>query len=227
MSGMPRAATPGSSAGRPGLAGLLAVATLAVAAGLPDAIRTSYLDLAECEGPSMEPTLREGDWVLVDRTAYGARSPLSGEALARWALPEPGDVVVAVGPPGEGLVVKRVLGLPGDRIAIEDDVVVRNGEACPRRPIPCDWARAGERCAEERLGGRRWRTIRAEGSPPETRAEVVVPAGHLFLLGDHRDASYDSRDPVRLGFVPVARVVGRVRALVFSPFPGRAPAAVP
>lgn len=206
-------------------AGALAVALLLVAVALPGAVRSTYLDVAECSGPSMEPTLREGDVVLVDRTAYGARSPLDGRLLSALALPEPGDVVVAEGPPSEGLLVKRVLGLPGDRIEIAGDVVVRNGVPVERHAIACDWARAGEVCAEERLGARHWRTLRAETAPLESIAPVVVPEGFVYVLGDHRDASYDSRD-ARVGLVPLERVLGRVRALLSSHYAGRAPGSV-
>lgn len=181
--------------------------------------------VAECEGPSMEPTLREGDTFLVNRAAYGARSPVDGRRIWGPTLPAIGDVVVALAPGGEGLVVKRVLGLPGDRIELRDDVVMRNGVAIARREIECDWSRAGEVCAEERVGDRRWRTIRASSAPTETTTAMVVPAGHVYVLGDHRDASYDSRG-TRIGLLPLDRVIGRVSVLVSSPFAGRAPARI-
>ena len=208
-----------------GRAGALAVSILLLVVALPGAVRNAYLDIAECSGPSMEPTLREGDAVVVDRTADGAHSPLDGRVLARWALPEAGDVVVALGPASEGLVVKRVIGLPGDLVEIVDDVVIRNGVPLERRPIDCDWSRTGEVCVEERLGTRRWRTLRSAGAPLETHAPIEVPAGFVYVLGDHRDASYDSRGE-RVGLVPLERVAGRVRFLLTSAFAGRAPGSV-
>lgn len=157
-----------------GVAGTVLVLGLGSAAGLLP------LQAMHVASGSMAPTLVDGDLVLVDR--------LSG-------TPERMDVVAAEDPPGEGLVVKRVVGLGGDTVALEDGVLVVN-----RRPV-CESAVDLSRVDGVWFG------------------PVTVPADSVFLLGDARDVSVDSRD-----FGPVAEssVVGLVTARLW-PHPGGLP----
>ena len=140
--------------------------------------------------------------------------PFRSEALVMWASPRVGDVVV-VESPVDGLdLVKRVVGLPGDVIEVRDGVLVRNGEVVPHALSgPCDpadhmhWERA---CVvlEERVGERQWTTSRSVvGLGITDVAPMVVPDRHLFVMGDHRDRSNDSRF---FGPVPADHLRGRV-----------------
>lgn len=138
-------------------------------------------DLWMAEGPAMEPTLFSGDRFVT--------TPFAAAGL--------GDVVVIAAPTGT-IAVKRIVGVAGDTIDIRGGAVHRNGE-----PIASGDARAsvdGEhQCRDEILAGERWVTLRRAASPPEDLAPVEVPAGHVYVLGDRRDRSNDSRyyGPVR------------------------------
>jgi len=166
------------------------------------------------DGPSMEPSLVDDQRLLVLRAAYGLSVPFRTEALVVWATPDVGDVVV-VESPADGLdLVKRVVGVPGDVIEVRDGHLVRNGEVVAHRLRgdcdPGDFMRLDPGCEvhEESVGARRWATSRAVAGPGWTDADAVtVPAGHVYVMGDHRDRSNDSR---AFGVVPTTHLRGRV-----------------
>lgn len=180
------------------------------ALGVPVGIAQAYV----VEGPSMEPSLVNSQRLFVLRAAYGLSVPFRSEALATWASPEVGDVVVIESPVDGIDLVKRVVGVPGDVIEVRDGVLVRNGEEVRHaRRGACDPAdhmdfEPGCEVIEERLGGRAWTTSRAVVGPWVTDAPAVtVPEGHVYVMGDHRDRSNDSR---AFGPVPMDRLRGRV-----------------
>jgi signal peptidase I len=184
---------------------------------------------------SMEPTLLIGDELLATKYPYGystaslpALFELPSTPRILGALPKRGDVVVFRWPGDRSQVwVKRVIGLPGDRIAMRGGHVVINGkpaalqadgmgqmetESGSHSPTP--------RLIETLPGGRRhaiYKMVTRE--PLDNMPEVTVPPGHLFVMGDNRDNSADSRVPVHaggVGLLPVADLVGRVDAIVGS-----------
>ncbi len=198
-------------------------ARLALAAVLTAAfVRVAVAEPFNIPSSSMNPGLVVGDHLFVDKTAYGwsgASVPLGmlGEPVS-WRgrlfgrLPERGDVAVFVGP-GTGRIdyVKRVIGLPGDRIAMRAGTVILNGAALPCRP-----AAGGCR---ERLGARSYTVMGGGGGAYADIPELVVPAGHVFVLGDNRADSADSRvSPARggVGLVPVHALVGRAARVFLS-----------
>ena len=184
---------------------------------------------------SMEPTLLIGDALLATKFPYGYSTaslpihvslPETGRVLA--ATPKRGDVVVFRWPGDRSQVwVKRVIGLPGDRVQLNGGVVWLNGVATTIKP-------EGLGAAEDDNGGsepaRRYVETLPDGtSHPifklfdngrlDNTAEVTVPADHLFVMGDNRDNSADSRVPVRaggVGLLPMDNLVGRVDAIVGS-----------
>jgi signal peptidase I len=188
---------------------------------------------------SMEPTLLIGDALLASKYPYGystASLPihLAFPETSRvfGAAPNRGDVVVFRWPGDRSQVwVKRVIGLPGDRVEIRQGQVWLNGVATVVRADGI-----GE--AEDDRGGvepaRRYiETLPGGVAHPifklfdhgrlDNTAEVTVPAGHLFVMGDNRDNSADSRVAVRdggVGLLPIDNLVGRVDALVGSWDPG-------
>jgi signal peptidase I len=184
---------------------------------------------------SMEPTLQIGDELLAMKYPYGYSAaslppfinlPDTQRILA--ALPERGDIVVFRWPGDRSQIwVKRVVGLPGDRIAMRGGRLWINGRPVEIRPDGSgeveddDGSLHSAARYVETLPGDRSHTIfkHAGGGTLDDTAEIVVPAGHLFVMGDNRDNSADSRIAVEaggVGLLPTTDLVGRVDALVGS-----------
>jgi len=177
-------------------------------------LRVSVVEAYVIEGPSMEPGLLNGDRVFVAKYPYGLSSPFRAESLVQWGAPRLREVVVLNSPADPIPIIKRVVGVAGDVIEVRADVVYRNGEALPQHVLGrCTEGTGAEGAAGDacrwyasEVGGRSFRTSRAR--PGFDAPPVRVPADHVYVLGDHRDMSNDSRNPA-LGPIPVARIRGR------------------
>ncbi len=165
---------------------------------------------------SMKPTIVEGDRILINKLAYDLKVPLTTWHIAQWSNPKRGDIVVFYSPKDGMRLVKRVVGLPGDRISMRDDVLYINGKPLEYDDIvdPTDVSTAGRYFREEDLGKRR-HPIMITPSYPAMRsfAPVTIPKGKYFMMGDNRDNSADSR---YFGFVDRDRIVGKATAIVIS-----------
>jgi signal peptidase I len=206
------------------------VAIVLVVAAAKTAIAEPYY----VPSASMEPTLLIGDELLALKFPYGYGSaslpapivlPDSGRMFG--ALPKRGDVVVFRWPGNRAQVwVKRVIGLPGDRIAMRNGQVVINGEAAPLRRDGSGLAQTSQgdiqaaRYVETLPGGRQHTIYKlAVVGALDNLPETLVPPGSLFVMGDNRDDSADSRVPLRdggVGLLPVDNLVGRVNVVVGS-----------
>src|ERR1700732_26558 len=184
---------------------------------------------------SMEPTLQIGDELLATKYPYGYSSAslppfinLPDPQRILGALPQRGDVVVFRWPGDRSQIwVKRVIGLPGDRIAMRNGRLWINGAAVALKADGMDQAETEDGSLQpvarfiETLPGNRSHTIfkNAGIGPFDNMPEVVVPSDSLFVMGDNRDNSADSRIAVNaggVGLLPVGDLVGRVEALVGS-----------
>lgn len=164
--------------------------------------RTGIAEASWIPSGSMEPTLTPGDVLVVDKTAYGLGIPFVDSNLVQWATPERGDIVTFDPQHTSDRLIKRVIGVAGDSIVIRNGVTYVNGQSL---------ARAFQRGkVAEQLNGYAYLTTK-----PGARnfGPVTVPEGHLFVMGDNRANSADSR---YWGFLPVDRVKGKARYRLFS-----------
>ena len=168
---------------------------------------------------SMLPTLQVGDYILVNKYTYGLRLPVLGTELVSVGKPARGDIMVFKYPenPSQNFI-KRVVGLPGDRIRVEAGRVFVNDRELPREKVDFPGAEPWELYYRENPGTAahliRQEEGREAGSP---QAEWQVPADSYFMLGDNRDNSRDSRF---WGFVPDSYIVGRASVIWMHKEPG-------
>jgi signal peptidase I len=197
-------------------------------------IRTFVFQPFFIPSESMESTLLVGDYLFVSKFSYGFShfslpwSPrvFSGRILA--SQPQRGDVVVFRLPREDDVdYIKRVIGLPGDRIQMIDGVLHINGVAVKREPLPDyvdeDTGRAIKRWRETLPDGVSYTTLDLyENGQLDTTPVYTVPPGNYFMMGDNRDDSTDSRVPANVaahtgvGFVPFENLIGRARIIFFS-----------
>jgi signal peptidase I len=173
---------------------------------------------------SMMPTLLVGDFILVNKFAYGIRLPVLNSKVIDIGDPQHGDVVVFRYPEEPSVdYIKRVVGLPGDRVDYRGKTVYINGRPMPETPVGVysgvgSGAReTGSFLALEDLDGVKHEILThplAPDLPPMCRVlangPVTVPEGHYFVMGDNRDNSNDSRC---WGFVPDENLVGKAFAI--------------
>ncbi|TKT81303.1 signal peptidase I [Aquamicrobium sp. LC103] len=199
-------------------------------------IRTFLFQPFSIPSGSMRPTLLEGDYLFVTKWAYGYSRhslPFSPNLFSGriWgSAPERGDVVVFKFPPNPSLdYIKRVIGLPGDRVQMRDGQLFINGDAVPREkvgeinnPDITEMNRPVDVYRETLPNGVSYDTLDlTPNSIGDNTREFVVPAGHYFMMGDNRDNSTDSRFSV--GFVPEENLVGRANIIFFSISEGASP----
>ena len=170
---------------------------------------------------SMMPTLLTGDFILVNKFAYGLRLPITNKKFLDLGEPQRGDVVVFHFPgrspddPNKGVdFIKRVIGLPGDRIGYHDNQVLVNGHPIPYTEIGTYTGRGrgaemtGSLELRENLPGRPHSVLESTASPfmDPGEGDWEVPQGHYFVMGDNRKNSDDSR---YWGVLPESQLRGK------------------
>jgi len=156
------------------------------------ALLTSVMKTAKVPTGGMERTVLVGDYIFVDMTAYGLRVPFTTYTVLVRS-PQRGDVIVFLFPEDRRrMFLKRVIGLPGETVEVRDTIVSIDGKTLPEAYAFFEAPHAAGH----------------KGFPPER-----VPPGHLFVLGDNRDNSRDSR---YWGFLPLSDVLGEAKGVYFS-----------
>ena len=193
-------------------------------------IRTFAFESFNIPSSSMVPTLLVGDYLFVSKFSYGySRYSLpyglgwfSGRIFERPV--ERGDVVVFRLPRDPRTdYIKRIVGLPGDRIQVLNGVLHINGQAVRRERIE-DWVDAEDgritratQYLETMPNGRRYHVIQyTDSGALDNTQEYVVPPGHYFAMGDNRNNSLDSRVLNAVGFIPAENLIGRAEIIFFS-----------
>ena len=157
---------------------------------------------------SMLPTLEIGDFILVSKSSYGIRLPVLNRKILDYSAPERGDVIVFRYPEDPSVdYIKRVIGVPGDKLTYHNKQLYINGEPQPQLELgnyQVDRYGQFARLQETLAGESHDILVNPRIAPSDS--EYVVPDGHYFAMGDNRDNSRDSR---AWGFVPDENLVGR------------------
>lgn len=225
------------------------IKTVVYALILAGIIRTLLFQPFWIPSGSMKSTLLIGDFLFVNKFAYGyskhscpfSMCPFEGRILP--GEPERGDVIVFMNPADEQVFIKRLVGLPGDKIQVKDGILYINERAVPREPDGTfveQKARQGPMgnipgCANEPVGidadcekaqyletlpnGVTHLTLDIVNGRGDNTAIFTVPEAHYFFMGDNRDNSQDSRFSPRVGgvgYVPFENLVGRADRIMFS-----------
>lgn len=175
--------------------------------------RTAIADWSPVPTGSMEPTIYPGDVLLINKTLLGPNVPFTEGRVWQTGQPERGDIVTLTPPGKDSTFVKRVIGLPGDRIRMEGIQLFINDQ-----PVPLQIVDRGETTGllkvSEQLGAHQHEIQVDLGmGMREIREEVTVPADSYWVMGDFRNNSEDSR---WFGFVHKDRVIGKVTRLAVS-----------
>ncbi|MBF0182083.1 MAG: signal peptidase I [Magnetococcales bacterium] len=193
---------------------------IAMAVGIAFLVRTFMVEPFKIPSGSMIPTLLVGDYLFVNKFAYGYRLPFTHRRIGMSDPPHRGEIAVFEYPKDPAKdYIKRIIGLPGDRILYRDKRLFVNGEPVAYRPdgIFRYYNEYEQEVESQRLLetlGETPHAILVRGyTGPDPGFEDVVPAEHYFVLGDNRDNSNDSRF---WGYVPAYRLVGRAVALFWS-----------
>jgi signal peptidase I len=180
-------------------------------------LRSALADWNDVPTGSMKPTIQEGDRVVVNKLAYDLKVPFTTIEIAKWGDPKRGDIVVLFSPVDGVRLVKRVVALPGDQLAMVNNQLFVNGKPVPMsQPTgPVDDSEQGVTfVASETLFGKTHQVMFTPQIPAlRSFGPMIVPAGKYFVMGDNRDNSNDSRF---IGFIERRRIVGKALAVAFS-----------
>jgi signal peptidase I len=189
--------------------------------------RSAWADWVTVPTGSMNPTILEGDRVLVDKHVFGLRIPFTRVHLTAGENPARGDIVVFDSPVDGTSLVKRVVGVPGDVVSVEGDRLTVNGHTAhySARDIESVGGLLAATAAEHPLLlregglGKPHDVMILPGRLARRSFEtLVVPDGMYFMMGDNRDNSADSR---YFGFVPRSDIIGRATRVIVSFNPDR------
>jgi len=183
--------------------------------------KSAIADWNDIPSGSMEPTILIGDRIFVNKLAYDFKVPYTTLHLARWSDPNRGDIVVFYSPKDVKRLIKRVVGLPGDTLAMRQNRLFINGHFVKYESLRQEIIDKIELDQQsyhvffnENLTGKQHAVMFKLSRPSlNTFAPIIIPEGQYFMMGDNRDNSADSRF---FGFVERKLIVGRATLVVIS-----------
>ncbi len=174
--------------------------------GLMLFVRAGVADWYYIPSGSMEPTIQVGDRIFVNKLAYEVKVPFTDISLTETGSPARGDIIVFDSKAADNRLIKRVVGLPGDRIAMRNNILYLNNQ-------PLLYSGYDEN--QQELLGKVLHQIHLDknGSPLSSFNTVTVPENHVLVLGDNRNHSADSRVH---GFIPMDEIIGKASHIAYS-----------
>ncbi|MBD3646431.1 MAG: signal peptidase I [Pseudomonadales bacterium] len=184
--------------------------------------RSAIADWNQVPSGSMKPTILEGDRVVVNKLAYDLKVPFTTWRVAAWSDPRPGEIVTFYSPEDGKLLIKRIIGVPGDIISMRNNQLYVNGKSALYSRLDDDivnqldaWQRTHHAFFYEQFGD----VVHAVMLRPSHSNDynsfgpLQIPADHYLMLGDNRDNSSDSR---AIGLIPRDQITGRAHTIAFS-----------
>jgi len=195
--------------------------SLVVALLVATSFKSAIADWNDIPSGSMKPTILIGDRIFVNKLAYDLKIPYTTLHLAKWSDPKRGDIVVFYSPKDGKRLIKRVVGLPGDTIAMHKNRLFIDGQFVKYEPLNkeiIDQTGQDQQSHylffSENLTGKQHNVMFLPSRPSlNTFDPVIIPQGQYFMMGDNRDNSADSRF---FGFVDRKLIVGRATMVVIS-----------
>jgi signal peptidase I len=195
--------------------------SMLVALLIATSFKSAIADWNDVPTGSMTPTILAGDRIFVNKLAYDLKVPYTTLHVARWGNPSRGDIVVFYSPENGKRLVKRVVGLPGDTLAMDRNRLIINGKPLAYASIDAQLLEsrdsdlsASHRIASENLAGHNHAVMFTPKMPSRHSFRPVrIPEGHYFMMGDNRDNSADSR---YFGLVSRRNIVGQAMRVVVS-----------
>jgi signal peptidase I len=176
--------------------------------------RSAIADWNTVPTGSMNPTIVEGDVIAVNKLAYDLKVPYTSWRLATWRSPARGDIVVFPSPKDGTRLVKRVVALAGDTVELDANEFILSGSRAAYTLSP-----SGQRLETAPFTPPHAIVLSPMPAPRARFGPFTVPPGHVFMMGDNRDRSFDSR---YFGPVPIASITGRAFAVPVSFKPDKA-----
>ena len=173
--------------------------------------RTAYADWSHVPTSSMEPTILPGDVIWINKTSFGPSIPFLNRRIFSWNHPARGDIITFIPPHEDVLHVKRVIGVAGDSLTIRGNAIYVNGIRLQQAitKSTADMVVG----TEDLLGSEHAFKVSLHRGVPYFGDTITVPEGKLFVMGDFRNNSIDSR---AWGFVDENRVTGKVSSVAVS-----------
>ena len=184
--------------------------------------RSAIADWNQVPTGSMKPTILEGDRVVVNKLAYDLKVPFTTWHLAEWGDPTRGEIVTFYSPDDEKLLIKRVMGVPGDVIKMRNNQLYINDIPATYSRLSVDvvnqldyYQRSNHAFFNEKIQSME-HSVMLKPSPPNdfnSFGPIEIPSDMYMMLGDNRDNSRDSR---KIGLVSRDRITGRAHTVAFS-----------